>query len=101
MKRVKTSTDVVDGAHFAVIVYNTTSVYIPGDERSRKYPGHGYPEHTKNYDTFEHWITSDKHDLQNFVIKLDNDKKNYIILNISNVCKLKKTVNFNIEFDED
>jgi hypothetical protein len=25
------------------------SVTIPGDERSRTNPGHGYPEHTKSY----------------------------------------------------
>lgn len=29
--------------HWAVIT--TTSIYVPGDERSRTHPGHGYPEH--------------------------------------------------------
>lgn len=27
----------------------TKSVTIPGDERSRTNPGHGYPEHTETY----------------------------------------------------
>ena len=27
----------------------TKSVTIPGDERSRSHPGHGYPEHTEEY----------------------------------------------------
>lgn len=32
--------------HYAII---TTDTYtIPGDERSRTHPGHGYPEHTVN-----------------------------------------------------
>lgn len=30
---------------FAVLV--PTAVYIPGDERSRTFPGHGYPESTE------------------------------------------------------
>lgn len=27
----------------------TKRVTIPGDERSRSHPGHGYPEHTEEY----------------------------------------------------
>lgn len=27
----------------------TKTVTIPGDERSRTHPGHGYPEHTEEY----------------------------------------------------
>lgn len=34
-----------DGEHYAIIVYS--SIYIPGDERSRTDPGHGYPESTE------------------------------------------------------
>lgn len=29
---------------YAAIV--TDSIWVPGDERSRTHPGHGYPEHT-------------------------------------------------------
>src|SRR5208282_5967605 len=35
------------GEHWAIIENN--SVYIPGDERSRTDPGHGYPESTERY----------------------------------------------------
>ena len=31
------------------VVFKGDSVYIPGDERSRTNPGHGYPGHTENY----------------------------------------------------
>lgn len=34
------------------------SITIPGDERSRTNPGHGYPEHTENY--FEIEIVDEK-----------------------------------------
>lgn len=33
--------DVPPGDHFAILEFS--SVYIPGDERSQQYPGHGYP----------------------------------------------------------
>ncbi len=39
--------------HFAIIVFS--SVHIPGDERSRTNPGHGYPAHdepTLSYEAF-------------------------------------------------
>lgn len=31
------------------IIIENVSVYIPGDERSRTAPGHGYPAHTDTY----------------------------------------------------
>lgn len=37
--------DLPPGKHFAIITYIT--ITIPGDERSRTNPGHGYPEHTE------------------------------------------------------
>lgn len=48
---------------FAVTYLNSTTV--PGDERSRTHPGHGYPAHTvevqelktfKDEDEFKNWI---------------------------------------------
>lgn len=35
-----------DHAHPAIVVF--TSVHIPGDERSRTCPGHGYPAEDRN-----------------------------------------------------
>lgn len=40
--------------HWAIVTFS--SITIPGDERSRTNPGHGYPEHnqtTTNYILFE------------------------------------------------
>lgn len=45
--------DVPKGEHFAIIEFD--SIWVPGDERSRTHPGHGYPEHTEpkvNYIVF-------------------------------------------------
>lgn len=37
--------------HWAII--DGSSVTVPGDERSRTHPGHGYPEHTDHFITYE------------------------------------------------
>lgn len=45
------------GEHWAIL--QNESIHVPGDERSRTAPGHGYPEHTEKslsytaYFTFE------------------------------------------------
>lgn len=51
--------DELPGEEFFAIL-TPTSVTIPGDERSRTNPGHGYPEHT-----VDHWemeVFADKHE---------------------------------------
>lgn len=42
--------DVPNHGHWAII--QTTSVNIPGDERSRTNPGHGYPASTETFITY-------------------------------------------------
>lgn len=39
--------DIPKGEHWAIL--RDESVTIPGDERSRTNPGHGYPESTEHY----------------------------------------------------
>lgn len=36
--------------HFAILTFG--AIYIPGDERSRMNPGHGYPESTETTTTY-------------------------------------------------
>lgn len=46
MKSVKSSSDLQPGTTaYAILTFST--VYIPGDERSRTNPGHGYPASTE------------------------------------------------------
>lgn len=47
MRTIHSKSEMPDGPHFAILEF--TSVTIPGDERSRDFPGHGYPEHTDHY----------------------------------------------------
>jgi len=41
------ASDIPAGEHWAIIT--SRSVSIPGDERSRTAPGHGYPAHSEHF----------------------------------------------------
>jgi hypothetical protein len=41
------------GTKYLLIVFKTTSVYVPGDERSRTNPGHGHPGGNETFKTPE------------------------------------------------
>ncbi len=43
------------GVHYVILTFETFTV--PGDERSRTHPGHGYPEHTEHTVSYEVWPT--------------------------------------------
>lgn len=54
-KYVQKSGDIPVGKHWAILTFG--SITIPGDERSRTNPGHGYPESTQvttTYTFYEH-----------------------------------------------
>jgi hypothetical protein len=57
-KFVKTKEDAPTEPHWAIFKFS--SVRIPGDERSRTHPGHGYPEHTERYVEYEAYLTKEK-----------------------------------------
>lgn len=42
--------DIPAGEHWAII--ENASIHVPGDERSRTNPGHGYPESTQHFITY-------------------------------------------------
>lgn len=52
-----------DKEHWAIIT--TSSYTVPGDERSRTHPGHGYPEHS--VETIEYDAYSDFHQFERAV----------------------------------
>lgn len=54
MKYISNKQECRTGPHFAALVFST--IHIPGDERSRTNPGHGYPAENKpvvEYITFD------------------------------------------------
>jgi len=63
MKYVSDKLDIPQHKHFAAIIFS--SIFIPGDERSRTNPGHGYPE---RYDTkIEYIVFADEDDMGKWV----------------------------------
>ena len=59
--------------HYAVLLFDT--IHIPGEERSRTNPGHGYPASTETaikYITFK-----DREELQQWIL-LKGDNKNFL-----------------------
>lgn len=50
-KTVRRTEDLPKGEHWAIL--SNASEYVPGDERSRTNPGHGYPASTIQYLTYE------------------------------------------------
>ncbi len=44
--------------HWAILKYSTT--HVPGDERSRTNPGHGYPAHSVDNVSYEAFYTEEK-----------------------------------------
>ena len=60
--------------HWAIITFS--SIHIPGDERSRTSPGHGYPAHTESvikYQTF-----TDQDEWEKAVTPLEERNEKYI-----------------------
>lgn len=63
-----------EGEHWAVIIHKTQSLFIPGDERSRTNPGHGYPEHTETVETMQYFPFQSKELAAEYVEYLVDDK---------------------------
>lgn len=57
-KFINDPNDIPDVEHWAII--EQSGVYIPGDERSRTNPGHGYPGGTHNFIRYELYLTEEK-----------------------------------------
>jgi len=64
MKWCHSVTDIPKGPHYAIL--EKRSISIPGDERSRTHPGHGYPASTEEvwdyivFPTREEWVAEVK-----------------------------------------
>ena len=72
---VNSPSEMPDGEHWAIIT--GTSVFIPGDERSKSCPGHGYPESTEHYISYEAFLDEDefKRELEKSFLRSDKSCK--------------------------
>jgi hypothetical protein len=74
-RQVKSPNEMPTEKHFAILVFTSSSFHVPGDERSRRCPGHGYPEHTETVESCEYWVAKDVESLKSAIKLLDDDRK--------------------------
>lgn len=69
----KTKDEVPSEPRWAILKPNHT--YVPGDERSRTNPGHGYPAHTVK--AWDYIVYDDKQEWEAEVARLTRSKSGY------------------------
>lgn len=90
MKYIKRVSEIPDGEHY--IALQNQNIYIPGDERSRTNPGHGYSASTQSYLTFR--LFDDKAECENWVAKQQYPEKFKIL--VIKTCNTTTKVTVNI-----
>lgn len=73
------------------VVYEV-SVFIPGDERSRTHPGHGYGERTENYKEFH--VFKDEAELISWVNY--NKNRRYQLIRYEELV-VEETISFKVK----
>lgn len=76
------------------LLIDSTSVFIPGDERSRTNPGHGYPEQTITYPVLK-WFDTEK-EVLDYMETWGRDIKDPLIYELAGRVKLKKTTTLSL-----
>ena len=77
--------------HWAIIT--TSSYFVPGDERSRTNPGHGYPEHSIEQIEYESFTDVEKFKQQ--IVYLQSKGRAFRAMEV-NPCKIEVSVSVKI-----
>lgn len=88
--------DIPKDAHW--VIMKEESHHIPGDERSRTNPGHGYPASTVTSFTYESYLDEEewKRDVSNLSLSEYSCDKNFVAFKSSGKVTVNKTVSINI-----
>lgn len=79
--------DIPKTEHLAVVY--TDSIFIPGDERSRTNPGHGYPDSYETRQVYKAF--KDQSELEDWISRHRNER--YVVLG-SNPLKVDAKVSY-------
>lgn len=71
IKYVSSPSDIPKTEHYAI--FESRSVYIPGDERSRTNPGHGYPASTEYFINYIAFLDEDS--LMDYLKRKDSTER--------------------------
>ena len=96
LKPITSPEQVPQGHHWAIVVYVKTNVHHEGDERSRKCPGHGYPEYTETISSNEHYATTDKKLWEDMIRGLLRRQKDFIAFEVLGTASIKINTEINI-----
>ncbi len=99
MKTAEGPSDIPEGHHYVIIIFSSTSIHIPGDERSRTNPGHGYPARTEKYNTIEYTWTHSRDEWVRQIEVLEREKTSsfhrhdpYVALEVASKAKIETKV---------
>jgi hypothetical protein len=84
--------DIPDSEFFAIL--HSRSVYIPGDERSRTNPGHGYPASTEHYWSLEVFPTREEWESE--IVRLSEDQSRRFKAFRGTSAKITRTVSVGV-----
>jgi hypothetical protein len=90
-KYARTSQDIPE-EHYAILVFS--SVHIPGDERSRTCPGHGYPAH--NEQVCQYLVFESKEAWEKEIAERTLKQDKHFVPIVGRVPKVATSVNVNI-----
>lgn len=99
LKQINSAEDMPRKAHFAIIVFDSQNVWIPGDERSRSAPGHGYPERTETFESFKYYATTSKREWEEFAKELySTDKRGkFVAFEVGHVATIDVSVTISVK----
>jgi len=98
--KLKNPKEMTSEHKFLLIIFKTTRYYVPGDERSRTNPGHGYPEHTNEINSTEAYAFVNHQELELELLRLyeeDRKRKDLLVIDVANIVPVK--VSLGIQFN--
>lgn len=81
-RRKRAAKDFPPPSFYLVIVFKRETVVIPGDERSRTAPGHGYPEEHRQFETPEIYTYDTEESLEADVKRLYSHQHDIAVMHV-------------------
>lgn len=87
LREVKKTSDIPEGKSYLIQFYENESIYHEGDERSKRYPGHGYPAYTEHRLNIRQFVTRSREEWGNAAKSLfiDGKRSDVLLLSIERV----------------
>lgn len=96
MKQVTKLHEFPLGVHLAALVFESRTIYTPGDQRSRDCPGHGYPESSEVIESIKYIAFVDDSQAIEWVKKQEGTKTVFKIIS-AKPLEVERTVTLHIK----